>query len=72
MADNNVIGEQSQLLPFSLEAEQSVLGAILIEPNAISEVAVRLKPEHFYLPQHQFLHTVQVHLIINLLHLGPP
>ena len=58
MADNNVIGEQSQLLPFSLEAEQSVLGAILIEPNAISEVAVRLKPEHFYLPQHQAIYIL--------------
>ena len=62
MADNNVIGEQSQLLPFSLEAEQSVLGAILIEPNAISEVAVRLKPEHFYLPQHQAIYNIMMDL----------
>ena len=62
MADNNIIGEQSQLLPFSLEAEQSVLGAILIEPNSISEVAVRLKPEHFYLPQHQAIYNIMMDL----------
>ena len=43
-------GEQ---LPFSLEAEQSVLGAILIDPSSILLVADTLKPFHFYLPQHK-------------------
>ena len=29
-------------LPYSLEAEQSVLGAILVEPDCINQVADRL------------------------------
>ncbi|MCL4397447.1 replicative DNA helicase [Patescibacteria group bacterium] len=38
--------------PHSLEAEQSVLGAILIDKNAIVEVAGFLRPEHFYEDRH--------------------
>lgn len=34
--------------PHSLEAEQSVLGAIMIDKNAIVEVAGFLRPGHFY------------------------
>ena len=40
-------------LPYSVEAEQSVLGAILIDPNCLSEVAVSLNAEYFYIPQHK-------------------
>ncbi|WP_228469231.1 replicative DNA helicase [Paenibacillus sp. JNUCC31] len=39
-------------LPHSLEAEQSVLGAILIDPNAFLNVADTLTVEHFYANQH--------------------
>ncbi len=38
--------------PNSLEAEQSVLGAILIDKNAIVEVAGFLRPHHFYEARH--------------------
>lgn len=38
--------------PHSLEAEQSVLGAILIDKNAIVEVAGFLRPGHFYDDRH--------------------
>lgn len=37
-------------LPYSLEAEQAVLGAILMEPDCINQVADVLPPEDFYLP----------------------
>ena len=40
-------------LPFSLEAEQAVLGSILLDPSCISAVTMILKPEYFYLPQHK-------------------
>ena len=41
-------------MPFSIEAEQSVLGAILIDPPSINEVLGRqLKAEHFYVPQNK-------------------
>ena len=40
-------------LPFSLEAEQAVLGSILLDPSCISAVTMILKPEYFYLPEHK-------------------
>jgi len=49
---------ESALSPFSLEAEQSVLGAILLDPNSITLVADVLKSEHFYLPQHQAIYSI--------------
>ena len=45
-------------LPYSLEAEQAVLGSILMDPPCITAVLIILKPEHFYLPQHRAIFTV--------------
>ena len=45
-------------LPYSLEAEQAVLGAILMEPECINQVADVLRPEYFYLPEHQAVYRV--------------
>ncbi len=39
-------------LPFSLEAEQSVLGSILIDPQCIAKVAEIITSEDFYLENH--------------------
>ncbi len=44
-------------LPYSIEAEQAVLGAILIDPKCLSEVAVSLSSEYFYLPQHKEIYS---------------
>lgn len=46
---------QAKVPPHSLEAEQSVLGAILIDKNAIVEVAGFLRPEHFYEEKHALI-----------------
>jgi replicative DNA helicase len=40
-------------LPHNLEAEQAVLGAILIDDTAFDQVAPLLKPQDFYLLSHQ-------------------
>ena len=40
-------------LPYNLEAEQSVLGSILIDTSCMEEVLLYLKEESFYLPQHR-------------------
>ena len=45
-------------LPYSLEAEQAVLGSILLDPQCINQVADMLRPEHFYLPEHQAVYRV--------------
>lgn len=45
----------SKVPPQSLDAEQSVLGAMLIERDAIARVAEVLFPEHFYKETHQII-----------------
>lgn len=40
-------------LPYSLEAEQAVLGSILIDPECMEEVVSIVKQEYFFLPQHR-------------------
>ncbi|MBP3917786.1 MAG: replicative DNA helicase [Clostridia bacterium] len=40
-------------LPFSLEAEQSVLGSILVKPDSFNEVAGILRHDDFYLDEHK-------------------
>ncbi|MBR1810735.1 MAG: replicative DNA helicase [Clostridia bacterium] len=40
-------------LPFSLEAEQAVLGSILLDPACLNTVSLLIKTEYFYLPQHR-------------------
>lgn len=49
-------------LPYSLEAEQSVLGAVLADPNCLPSVMEFLKPEAFYRPQHTALYTIFVRM----------
>lgn len=43
--------------PHDVEAEKSVLGAILIDSAAINLVAEFLKSPHFYLPEHQAIYN---------------
>ena len=44
---------QLKLPPQNLEAEQAVLGAVLIDKNAIFRVSDLLVPEDFYTPHHE-------------------
>ncbi|MCL4374269.1 replicative DNA helicase [Patescibacteria group bacterium] len=44
-----------KLPPQDIEAEKSVLGAVLIDTSAMNIVAEYLKEEHFYLPEHQMI-----------------
>ena len=53
MENNEVSSNDSQLLPFSNDAEQAVLGALLINPEVFSSVAEIIKPDYCYLPQHK-------------------
>ncbi len=39
--------------PHSREAEESVLGAVLLSEEAVNEVMDRIHPEDFYIPAHQ-------------------
>ena len=53
MAEFNFEELSNERLPFSLEAEQAVLGSVLIDPDSLLLVADTLKPMHFYVPQHK-------------------
>ncbi|WP_054330744.1 replicative DNA helicase [Merdimmobilis hominis] len=55
----------TQQLPYSLEAEQSVLGAILIDPACITRVMEYIKPESFYRPQHQELFSALTRMFVS-------
>ena len=55
-------------LPFSLEAEQSVLGAALLDPGCISELVRLVRPEYFYREQHRRIFEV----ISNKFTMGEP
>jgi replicative DNA helicase len=45
-----------RLPPQNVEAEQSVLGSLLIDPDAIIKVASFLRPEDFYRESHQIIY----------------
>ena len=45
--------DYTRIPPHHQEAEQSILGALLIDRNALSEISGRLKPEAFYLEKHK-------------------
>ena len=57
MAERSPVFDELNM-PYSLEAEQAVLGAILMEENCINQVADTLRPEHFYLPEHQAIYGI--------------
>ncbi len=44
-------------LPYSVEAEQAVLGSIIVDPQCLNEVAVQMKIDYFYIPQHREIYT---------------
>lgn len=59
MADNkdfDLLG--GHMVPFSAEAEQSVLGSVLIDPQCMDRLSGNIKPEHFYIQQHQAVYNV--------------
>ena len=65
MAENREQMNDGLGLPYSLEAEQSTLGAVLVEPDSINHLADQLRPEHFYLPEHQAIYRVMTEKMVN-------
>ena len=62
MSNGNIVSLDDVNMPYSLEAEQAVLGSILIEPSCITQVLILVKPEYFYLPQHKAIFTIMQEL----------
>jgi replicative DNA helicase len=49
-------GTPNKLLPQNIEAEEAVLGSLLIDPDAIIRVATFLQPEDFYVQRHGWVY----------------
>ena len=50
------------LLPQNIEAEEAVLGAILVNPRVITKIVETLKPESFYKPAHRCIYEAMLSL----------
>ena len=56
----NSLEFEGKSLPFSNEAEQSVIGSILLDPASRNEVFDRLRPECFYIPQNRKIYEALI------------
>ena len=55
--ESNLMASGNLNLPYSLDAEQAVLGALLKDPECLPTVSDMLKIDHLYLPQHKAIYT---------------
>lgn len=64
MADINVTtGYDGLNLPYSPEAEQSVLGAVLLEPSCLDNVAeILATPDYFHIANHKLIYGAMLEL----------
>ena len=54
--------ELSELMPQSIDAEEAVLGAILVSPVCMNRIVEQLKPESFYKPAHRYIYEAMLQL----------
>lgn len=62
MASNTLKETNSNIIPQNIEAEEAVLGAVLVNPNVITKVVEILKPESFYKPAHRYVYEAMLQL----------
>ena len=65
IATKEVPSDMSQLMPQNVEAEEAVLGAILVNPRCLDKVISILKPEYFYKPAHRYIYEAIIQLTNN-------
>ena len=52
-------------LPYNLDAEQSVLGAVIMDGEAMADIATVLQPEHFHVQLHKDLYAVMMQMFLS-------
>ena len=52
-------------LPFNIDAEQIVLGSVIIDPELLSKVSDRLTPDHFHIKMHNGIYSVIQMLFVS-------
>ena len=50
---DTLLGTTGKLTPQAVEFEEAVLGALMIDDNAVTEVLATLRPEMFYVEANQ-------------------
>ncbi|MCU0544641.1 MAG: replicative DNA helicase [Oscillatoriaceae cyanobacterium Prado104] len=55
----------SDVMPTNIEAEEAILGGILIDPEAISRIAEILRPEFFSIAAHQTIYRTALDLFFQ-------
>ena len=59
MSDEKIIFDMDGgRMPYSVEAEQAVLGSIIVDPKCIIDIATLMKAEYFYIPQHKEIYGI--------------
>lgn len=53
---------QTKTLPIKIEAEQGVLGSIIIDPDALVEIVPTLRAQDFYRDAHRSIYEAIIHL----------
>lgn len=52
-------------IPHSVEAEQSVIGSLLIDPACINQIADKLTPEHFYVDKYSKIYSIIFNMFLD-------
>lgn len=60
MSGNTIDFSNNLNMPYSMEAEQAVLGSILIDPSCMTSVVEYVKADYFYAPQHREIFSVML------------
>lgn len=58
----SIASDALKVPPQDLEAEKSVLGAVLVDSSAMNIVAEFLRVEHFYAVEHQYIYAAMISL----------
>ena len=62
---NQGVGDMGKLPPQAVEVEEAVLGAMLLEKNAVNDAIDILHPESFYKIEHQKIFAVILEIFGN-------
>ena len=59
---NTTTEDLAHLMPQNIDAEEAILGAILVNPNCMNKVVEHLKPDSFYKPAHRYVYEAMLEL----------
>ena len=59
---NTTTEDLAHLMPQNIDAEEAILGAILVNPNCMNKVVEHIKPDSFYKPAHRYVYEAMLEL----------